>query len=82
MNTPIYLREKKSGNFEFTTKDNATHTFSSIDELKEWYDSRTKAFNQPSARWNGKLIKATYKQSQTYFYRFEEIEMKLNQSNH
>jgi len=54
----IYLRQKRSGNFEFSNRQEATEKFTTkksfIDFTKSIYD--------------GKIIKATYRMSQTYFY--------------
>ncbi len=71
--TQIFLRKKSSGNFEFVAKkEDATHIFNTIDELRQW----CKNPRQDNGLWFGKLIKATYSRSQTYFstFNFDEIE--------
>ena len=59
----IYLREKKSGNFEFSNKENATLAFKTQKSFKEFYKSRYRY---------GKIIKSTYSKSQTYFSDVQE----------
>lgn len=76
----IYLRQKNSGNFEVSNKQEATHSFKTKKELisffdGEYTDSETineltgkplrKRISHPKT--SGKIIKATYSQSQTYF---------------
>lgn len=75
----IYLREKKSGNFEFSTKENATLRFNTKKAFKEWFESHPKHQSRCFSKTThyGYIVKATYSQSQTYFYTFTEIEKKL-----
>jgi hypothetical protein len=77
----IYLRLKKSGNFEFSTKKEATHKFKSLKEFRLWFENKRENYNQTSAMWFGKLIKATYSQVQTYFNNFEEVAKYLKKQN-
>lgn len=53
----IYLRQKKSGNFEFSNKKEATISFKTKKDFREWFES---------LRYD-KLIKATYRKSQVYY---------------
>ena len=54
----IYIRTKKSGNFEFSNKKNADLKFKTKREFEKWF--RT-------SMGRGSFIKATYTQSQTYY---------------
>ena len=54
----IYIRTKKSGNFEFSNAVNADLKFRTKKELKNWFTNNM---------GTGRLIKATYTQSQTYY---------------
>ena len=56
-NDMIYLRKKTSGNFEISDKENATEKFKTQKAFKL-------QFNDYSV---GKIIKAKYSRSQTYF---------------
>lgn len=82
----IYLREKKSGNFEVSTKTEATHKFKSKKSLKTFFDGETelKVINDngkkvlrkvrvSSPETNGKIIKNTYSRSQTYYESGEDF---------
>lgn len=57
----IYIREKRSGNFEFASRENATLKFKTKKEFKQWFEE---------LRY-GRLIKATYRFSQTYFEKYD-----------
>ena len=59
----LNLREKKSGNFEITTKENATHTFKTKKSLVNFYANLGRS----------KVIKATYRLSQVYFSNVNEL---------
>ena len=59
----IYLREKRSGNFEITTKENATHSFNTKKHLVEFY----------SQLGSKRIVKATYRLAQTYFSSVNEL---------
>jgi len=63
----IYLREKRTGNFEITVKGNSTHKFSTKKSFVEFFKN--------DLRTNGgsRLIKATYSRSQTYFCTSDEV---------
>lgn len=56
----IYLREKKSGNFEFSNRKQANLKFSTKKEFKKWFDEQHRYYS-------GRIIKATYSRSQTYY---------------
>ena len=58
----IYIRTKRSGNFEFSNKKNADLKFKTKREFKNWFTS---------TKGTGRLIKATYTQSQTYYRYFD-----------
>ncbi len=60
----IYLREKRSGNFELCSRKEHTHKFRTWKDLQEWYNN---------LYWTSRVIKATYRLSQTYFNEFEEL---------
>ena len=60
----IYLREKRSGNFEISNKENSTIKFKTQKAFKEWYKNNYRY---------GKIIKATYSRSQTYFNSAQEV---------
>lgn len=63
----IYLKEKKSGNFEITDKNKATVKFNRKSDLQEFWDRISKR------RFGGKIIKAKYQMSNSYFYCFDEL---------
>jgi len=58
----IYIRTKRSGNFEFSNKKNADLKFKTKREFKNWFIDNM---------GTGRLIKATYTQSQTYYRYFD-----------
>lgn len=60
----IYLREKRSGNFEISNKENSTIRFKTYKSFKEWYKDNYR---------HGKIIKAIYRKSQTYFSNADEF---------
>jgi len=60
----IYIREKRSGNYEFSNRAEATHKFKSKKTFKKWFDNCCGGYR-------GKLIKATYSRSQVYFGVFD-----------
>lgn len=64
----IYLREKRSGNFEISNKENSTVQFKTQKSFKAWYD-----LNGQSYFGKGKIIKATYSRSQAYFANAQEV---------
>lgn len=55
----IYLREKRSGNFELSNKEEATIKFKTQKAFKEWYVKKI--------GYSQRIIKTTYRKSQTYF---------------
>jgi len=59
----IYLRRKRTGNYELTNEDNATEKVAKKNFVK-WYNKN---------RCGGRIIKATYRKSQTYFASAEEV---------
>ncbi len=72
----VYLREKKSGNFEVSNRKEATHTFKTKKDLVEFFDGKydkkehngemvSVRVSQPMTR--GNIIKASYRLSQTYY---------------
>ena len=65
----IYLRQKRSGNYEFSNKDNYTHKFKTQKSFKEFYENNLKRRNYSG----NKIIKACYSRSQTYFYDCQEV---------
>ena len=72
----IYLRQKRSGNYEFSTKLNATHSFKTQKAFKEWYNNE-----RPSRYGKCSIIKATYRLSQTYFCNAEEVLAYIKKNN-
>lgn len=63
----IYLRQKRSGNFEFSDKRESTHKFNSKKALLEFWNKNMNGY------FAKKVIKATYSRSQTYFDNFNEF---------
>jgi len=63
----IYLKQKRSGNFELTNKKNSTHKFNTKKNALSFWNENMKGY---SAK---KIIKATYRKSQTYFSTVEEL---------
>jgi len=61
----IYLREKRSGNFELSNRKDHTHKFTTKRAAKEFFDH----INQNTSR---QIVKATYSQSQTYFNQLQQ----------
>jgi len=59
----IYLRQKRSGNFELSTRENHTHKFTTWKALHAWFNDL----------YRGRVIKAQYRLSQTYFNSFDEL---------
>jgi hypothetical protein len=59
----IYLRQKRSGNFELSTRENHTHKFTTWKALHAWFNDL----------YNSRVIKAEYRLSQTYFNSFDEL---------
>lgn len=58
----IYIRTKKSGNFEFSNKEEADLKFRTKKDLFDWFKNK---------RRGNKLIKATYRLSQIYYNSYE-----------
>jgi len=58
----IYLRTKRSGNYEFSNRKESDLKFKTKKEFKNWYENK---------RGSGRIIKATYRLSQTYFERYD-----------
>ena len=77
----IYLKEKRSGNYEVSNRSNATHTFSNKKEFIGWYDGEAKEFGKvktctnkaPRKSYSGQIIKATYSRSQLYYFGSNEF---------
>jgi len=61
----IYIRQKRSGNFEFSNRENHTVKFTTLKALRNWYIND---------RMFGRIIKATYSKSQIYFSSYKELE--------
>jgi hypothetical protein len=59
----INLRQKKSGNFELCSKENATHVFKTKKSFIDFY----------SKLGRNRIIKTTYRLSQTYFSNANEV---------
>lgn len=59
----IYIKEKRTGNFEFSTKKEATHTFKTKKEFEKYF-YQMYSFGRA-------MIKATYRLSQTYYTKYE-----------
>ena len=58
----IYIRTKKSGNFEFSNAVNADLKFKTKREFEKWFTMDM---------GSGRLIKASYTQGQTYYRYFD-----------
>ncbi len=68
----IYLKELRSGNFEISNKEEASHKFATQKAFKEFYRP---SFGSGSGRFQKTfraLIKASYRMSQTYFMNADE----------
>lgn len=76
----VYLRQKRSGNFEVSNRKEATHKFNTKKELVNFFDGEyvnSDTINERTGKplrkriadpkTTGKIIKATYRLSQTYF---------------
>lgn len=72
----IYLRQKSSNNFEVSTRKEATHTFKTKKELVEFFDGafEKREYNGSMVNFrvkhpmtHGRIIKETYRLSQTYY---------------
>ena len=76
----IYLRQKSSGNFEVSNRQQATHVFKSKKDLVSFFDGEYKnsdVINEftgkplrqriSNPKTSGKIIKASYRLSQTYY---------------
>jgi len=72
---PIYLRQKRSGNFELSTRENHTHKFTTWKALRAWYDDLY------FGRRTNRVIKAQYRLSQTYFNSFDELKTFIKKAN-
>jgi hypothetical protein len=70
MNT-IYLRQKRSGNYELSNRKNHTHKFTTWKALKEFFDTI----------YFGRIIKAEYRLTQTYFNTFDELKTFIKKAN-
>ena len=64
---PIYLRQKESGNFELSNRENHTHKFTTWKALNAWFNDSVNDL------YGGRVIKAEYRLSQTYFNSFDEL---------
>jgi hypothetical protein len=53
----IYLKQKRSGNFELTTPENSTNELNTPEEVISFFRTM----------YGKKVIKATYRLAQTYF---------------
>jgi len=53
----IYLREKRTGNFEISNKQDCTHKYKTQKAFREDFHNNSV----------GRIIKAKYSKSQTYF---------------
>jgi len=76
----IYLREKKSGNFELSNKLEATHKFKTQKEFKEWYKPEYWSRRYGQKHYKA-IVKATYSQSQTYFSNADEVLTFIKKNN-
>ena len=79
----IYLREKKSGNFEFSYKEEATHKFRTQKAFKEFYNNSRRYYSGSGRfqKYFGYIVKATYSQAQTYFNTPEEVLEYIKKNN-
>jgi hypothetical protein len=59
----IYLREKKSGNFELSNRQEHTHKFKTWTALQDFYRNL----------YGSKIIKAEYSRSTIYFNSFNQL---------
>ena len=75
----IYLRKKRSGNFEFSNQKDSNHKFKTKKDLKIfWYK------NLVCNSWRGnpsRMIKTTYRLSQVYFSSFNHFWTEIKRQN-
>lgn len=67
----IYLRQKRSGNYELSNRKNHTSKFTTWKSLKEFFDTI----------YFGRIIKAEYRLTQTYFNTFDELKTFIKKAN-
>ena len=74
----IYVKRKKSGNYEFSNREEATLKFRTQKSFKDWFHNvmrkeSTSTWDRIHRKFKGaQLIKASYSQSQTYFFSADE----------
>ena len=68
---PIYLRQKRSGNFELSTRENHTHKFTTWKAMRTWFYTL----------YSTRVIKFEYRLSQTYFNSFDELKTFIKKAN-
>ena len=71
----IYLRQKRSGNYELSNRKNHTSKFTTWKSLSAWYNDLY------YGRRTGRIIKAEYRLTQTYFNTFEELKTFIKKAN-
>jgi len=67
----IYLRQKRSGNYELSNRKNHTSKFTTWKALSAWYNDL----------YYGRIIKAEYRLTQTYFNSFDELKTFIKKAN-
>lgn len=74
-----YFKQLKSGNYKIA--DNTDYSIKCCNE-QEVYDlwQKCKGYTHKRCSYGGRIIKATYSQSQTYFNNFNELINKLNKT--
>lgn len=68
----LYLKEKNSGNFEISP----TPTIIKFDDevtFTEWFKRNCNGYTKYRSSYGRRIIKATYRMSQTYFYSASEV---------
>ncbi len=71
----IYLRQKRSGNYELSNRKNHTSKFTTWKALSAWYNDLY------YGRRTGRIIKAEYRLNQTYFNTFDELKTFIKKAN-
>ena len=74
----VYFRQKKSGNFELSNKNEYTIKFNTIIKMSNWFNN---SYSYPDTRFNKgyrAVIKSTYRLSQTYCRNFQEVRKLAN----
>lgn len=75
----IYLKKKRSGNYEISNRKDFTVKFNKVNEFTTWFNNSLR--NEKTTTWckanrsfkKAQVIKSYYSQSQTYFNSAKEL---------